>query len=84
MKLKPYPLVICADCGRKYQTRGGSGISTFHQDICDVCGEDKTVTEPRDYGFPTFPGHEAPMAGSEDLFRDAAEQTRNETRNGKK
>ena len=26
------------------------GIATWHYDKCDVCGKEKSVTEPRDFG----------------------------------
>ena len=39
---------ICHDCA----TARGSrlrGVATFHEDVCDWCGELKSTTEPRDY-----------------------------------
>lgn len=29
-------------------------ISTYHKDYCDFCGEDKAVTEVRDFFYPDF------------------------------
>lgn len=29
-------------------------ISTFHEGICDVCGQETTVTQPRDFFYPDF------------------------------
>lgn len=49
---KPYPVWICADCGLKYGMRPAGNFygSTWHMDVCDVCGEEKPTTKPRDYG----------------------------------
>ncbi len=44
-----YPAWICSPCGSKYGRRE-CGIATWHTDECDVCGEHRAVTEPRDYG----------------------------------
>lgn len=41
---------VCSDCGNKYGNRK-CGIATFHIGTCGVCGEEKEVTEPRDYGY---------------------------------
>ena len=44
------PTWICYDCGMKH----GSfkvGTATWHKDTCGVCGEIKTCTEPRDFGY---------------------------------
>lgn len=40
----------CSDCGTEFGTpRAGS--SSWWMDICDVCGEEKAVTETRDFGY---------------------------------
>ena len=62
-KLKPYPTWICIVCAKNALTqeelkRLEGSVSTFHYGICGVCGEMRSVTEPRDYNFPSFPGHE--------------------------
>ncbi len=45
-----YPSWICEDCGRKHGNRK-CGWATWHcGDKCGVCGEEKQVTEPRDFG----------------------------------
>lgn len=56
----------CSDCGIKanfYTCMKKYGqpplkkcfdLSTFHTAICDVCGEEKSVTEPRDFFYPDF------------------------------
>lgn len=51
---KPYPVYVCHDCGSKYGKRRAL-MSTFHRGTCGVCGKEKSVTEPRDYGSPKFP-----------------------------
>jgi hypothetical protein len=40
----------CISCGLKYGEARGS-CATFHNGRCDVCGEEKLVTETRDYGY---------------------------------
>lgn len=62
-KLKPYPIWVCCKCAYKagaYKSATFSEphISTFHTGICDVCGEETEVTEPRDFGYPNFKGFE--------------------------
>jgi len=44
--------VVCSDCGRKYGNYS-VGCSSVWQGTCNVCGEDKPVTEVRDYGYLT-------------------------------
>lgn len=45
---------ICQDCGIKYG-QPKNVVSTWHEDVCDYCGEIKAVTEPRDCGWPELP-----------------------------
>ena len=40
----------CHDCGTEFGTPR-AGASTMWVDRCDVCGEEKAVTETRDYGY---------------------------------
>ena len=49
---KDYPDWICNDCGRTYGKRpeGNPYGATYHVGTCDICGEEKEVTEPRDFG----------------------------------
>ena len=51
---KDYPNWACWDCGTKHgANKKQERVSTWHYGKCDVCGENKNVTEPRDYGhFP--------------------------------
>ena len=55
-----YPSWVCSDCGTKAlqlpENRGKKRftVSTFHNGICGVCGQEKAVTEPRDFGYPEF------------------------------
>jgi len=44
-----YPQWICADCGLKHG-KTPPGVACWHEDKCDVCGEVKPCTEPRDFG----------------------------------
>lgn len=42
---------ICNDCAKAAgKLRSASRMATFHTAPCDVCGETKAVTEPRDWG----------------------------------
>ena len=64
-KLKSYPKWVCSECGVKAIHKAGYNLSsdtrsTFHYDYCDVCGKMRAVTEPRDYKYPSFEGHEKP------------------------
>lgn len=50
---------VCHDCGQEWgrwyedNTYFGPAkhCATYHVDECGVCGEQKSVTEARDYGF---------------------------------
>ena len=42
--------VVCRDCGLKYG-KYSVGCSSVWMDECDVCGEHKSCTEVRDYGY---------------------------------
>jgi len=54
--LKPYPKWVCFDCGNKVANGKGNRICTCHEGKCDVCGEIKTITHVRDFGYPSFEG----------------------------
>lgn len=41
---------VCHDCGIKYGEPRDC-YATYHLGKCDVCGEEKAVTEPRDYNY---------------------------------
>jgi len=41
---------VCSDCGEKYG-KHKAGLSTWHEDICDMCGKRVGVTELRDFGY---------------------------------
>jgi hypothetical protein len=43
-----YPSWICLKCGIRYGRRE-PGAATWHIGKCDVCGKEKSVTEPRDF-----------------------------------
>lgn len=42
--------VVCSECGSRYG-KYSVGCSSVWQGTCDVCGEEKGVTEVRDYGY---------------------------------
>ena len=44
---------ICTKCAHEHgaTTREGH-LATWHEDLCGVCNELKTVTEPRDFRWP--------------------------------
>ena len=44
-----YPEWICDLCAGAAGKRL-RGLATFHPDVCSLCGETRSVTEPRDYG----------------------------------
>jgi hypothetical protein len=44
--------VVCKDCGTKYG-KYSVGCSSTWGGTCGVCGEDKPVTEVRDWGYLT-------------------------------
>lgn len=57
-KLKPYPHLVCRDCGLKASNGKCFEVSTWHVNKCEVCGEEKEVTESRDFFYPKFKGHQ--------------------------
>ena len=53
-----YPSLVCYDCGIRAAKKQGLKpftISTYHLGTCGVCGEEKGVTETRDFNYPDFP-----------------------------
>ena len=47
--MKPYPKWTCEECGKKHGSGKMKEVSCWHYGKCDVCGEEKEVTEPRDF-----------------------------------
>ena len=48
----PYPVWICLPCGNRLGRGAPAGhVCTVHIGVCDVCGETRAVTEPRDFGY---------------------------------
>ena len=47
--MKPYPAWICHTCGERHGNRE-CRMTTWHKGVCEVCGKQAEVTEPRDYG----------------------------------
>lgn len=44
---------ICQECGHKFgrpERIPAGHLATFHLGNCDICGEIKPVSEPRDFG----------------------------------
>jgi hypothetical protein len=41
---------VCNDCGNRYG-KYSVGCSSMSPGTCDVCGQSKAVTEPRDFGY---------------------------------
>ena len=44
------PAWVCYECGVK-NGFWKPGIATWHTDTCGVCNHQKSVTEPRDFGY---------------------------------
>lgn len=47
---------VCLACGTKYgkgisRTQKQKSLSTFSMGVCDICGEEKEVTQFRDFGY---------------------------------
>lgn len=50
-----YPGWVCSDCAYKNGGLFPKGhCATFHAGICGWCSQKKTVTQPRDYGYPLY------------------------------
>ena len=50
-----YPDWVCLDCGNAAGNGMPPGhLATFHEDTCDVCEQQKSVTQPRDFCNPTL------------------------------
>jgi hypothetical protein len=56
--LAPYPVWVCSDCCAKVGAKLRGETATWHTGDCEVCGITQWVTEPRDFSYPAFPGHE--------------------------
>lgn len=64
MSNRDYPGWICMQCGLKYGRKGSvNEHATWHFGECGVCGEPRTVTEPRDFGHLT--GFESAREGKD-------------------
>lgn len=50
---KDYPVWVCDTCGIAHG-KHRTGSSTYHMGICGVCLKGKSVTSPRDFGYPNF------------------------------
>lgn len=55
VRLRKYPDWICYECGTKYG-KIKSLCATYHRELCPVCKKRKSVTQPRDFGYPRIPG----------------------------
>lgn len=47
-----YPIWVCSECALDAGGKNSRTVSTFHMNICPVCGKYVPVTEPRDFGYP--------------------------------
>ena len=47
---KPYPELVCQDCGTIYGRKPAGDGATWHLGECGVCGDIRAVTEPSDFG----------------------------------
>jgi hypothetical protein len=59
--------VVCNECGMKYG-KYSVGCSSKWMGTCDVCGEDKPVTEVRDYGYLQKGINDLKQIGDQVLF----------------
>ena len=50
----PYPAWTCAECAVAAGGKMHRDYATWHRGTCPVCGLDRMVTEPRDFGYPKF------------------------------
>ena len=51
MKKPDYPAWVCLPCGNKWGHGYPEGhVCTVHVGTCGVCGAERGVTEPRDFG----------------------------------
>jgi hypothetical protein len=75
MKVRPkmsdvQPDWVCNDCGQKWgrwwdgsvYTGPSTHCATYHESVCNVCGNTKSVTEARDYGY-LRPGWKQAISG---------------------
>jgi hypothetical protein len=53
-KKAEYPSWVCFDCGKKASGGKSFGLSCWHNGTCGVCGDEKPVTQPRDFFYPDF------------------------------
>ena len=42
---------VCWLCGALHGRRRAPAAATWHDGVCDCCGEEASVTEPRDFGY---------------------------------
>lgn len=45
---------VCGDCGSEHGNGRRDGVSTWHIDVCDICGDTRPVTEFRDFGYSKY------------------------------
>lgn len=58
---RDYPAWICGPCGERHGVRECNPVATWTPGVCECCGMEADVTEPRDYGHlkPTWNAQEA-------------------------
>ncbi len=47
-------VLTCLEKYGKIPKQLKSTVSTFHEDVCDICHDRKGVTETRDFYYPDF------------------------------
>lgn len=63
-----YPDWVCVECGERYGNRMPK-VATWHNGVCGVCGQERIVTEPRDFGHLNLPS--ASSVGVDNVFNPA-------------
>jgi hypothetical protein len=54
-EMSKYPDWVCNECAVEAGAHVQAGqLAKFHKGTCDLCGEEKLVTEPKEFGNPEF------------------------------
>jgi len=53
-----YPSWICGQCAIDHGGIWKKGhVATFHDGFCGWCSQIRSVTQPKDYGYPAYEGN---------------------------